>query len=146
MNGYEKIMLSIQRLSDYAVLILTCLATEPSRARSAASLKKEIPLPLATIRKVLRILAQHGILRSRQGRQGGFMLTRLSAEISLADILNAMQDPVLLTPCCRSDYICALDANCVSRPHWGRLDQSIRALLESTSLAQMITPPEEITR
>lgn len=139
-------MLSIQRLSDYAVLILTRLALEPERARSAASLEKEIPLALATIRKVLRMLALHGVVRSRQGRQGGFILAHSPADITLARILLAMEDPVLLTPCCRSDFICALDEACLSRTHWARIDRSIRALLEETTLAQLIAQPDQEER
>lgn len=131
-------MLSIHRMSDYAVLILTRLALEPERPRSAASLEQEIPLALATIRKVLRQMAQHGMVRSRQGRQGGFLLARSSANITLAQILIAMEDPVLMTPCCRSDFICALDGVCLSRSHWARIDRQIRILLEKTTLAQLI--------
>ncbi|MEO5347572.1 MAG: SUF system Fe-S cluster assembly regulator [Magnetococcus sp. YQC-9] len=139
-------MLNILRLSDYAVLILIHLAQEPERPRSAATLAQEIALPLTTIRKVLRILAQNGIVRARKGVLGGSILAFPAEGISLAQVLIAMEDPVLLTPCCQADFRCTLDTICRSRTHWMRINRSIRAVLEETTLADMVTQPDKEKR
>ncbi|MBF0340301.1 MAG: Rrf2 family transcriptional regulator [Magnetococcales bacterium] len=131
-------MLSVNRMTDYATLVLTRLACDPDHPQSAATLGGEIPLATATIRKVLRILASRGLLISRRGRGGGFILARPADQISLAQVLEAMDDPMILTACCHGGSGCPLGGVCQPRPHWLRISQGIRALLEETTLLNLV--------
>ncbi|MBF0309572.1 MAG: Rrf2 family transcriptional regulator [Magnetococcales bacterium] len=133
-------MMPINRLTDYATLLMTHLAVEPQTPRRAVELTATIPLAFTTIRKLLQILARQGLLISRKGRHGGFLLARPPAEITLKQVVEAMEGPLALTTCCRSGAECALLEACLPKGHWMRLNGAINALLEETTLEDLLAP------
>ncbi|MBF0626603.1 MAG: Rrf2 family transcriptional regulator [Magnetococcales bacterium] len=136
-------MLAVNRMTEYATLVMVRLAAEPFRAKSANELAAEIPLAPTTLRKLLQMLASQRLLTSRKGRNGGFALARPAAEITLAQVMEAMNDPLVLIPCQESSGSCPLARICTPRPHWMRINQGIRALLENTTLTQMVADDKE---
>lgn len=138
-------MLSINRMTDYATLMLSRMAEEPHRSMSAAELAAEIPLAHTTIRKLLRILASQGVLISHKGRNGGFRLARPPAEISLAQVMEALDGPMNLTSCSRAMADCPLAQVCRPRNHLQRLGGKILALLEQTTLAELALSTKELS-
>ena len=126
----------LSSLADYAVVIMSAAARAGSGARlSATVLAKETGIPLPTTQKLLQRLGQAGLFRSVRGGGGGFMLTRGPAEISLADIVEAVEGPIAMTACVEEGrHDCALEGSCAVKPHWGAVNGAIRASLSGVSL------------
>ncbi len=138
-------MLKISRLSDYAIVLLTALAsdsrpdTDPQRA-NARALAERTGINMPTVGKLLKLLHGQGIVQSRQGRSGGYFLARPADAISLAEIIEAIDGPIAMTDCFRPDHDCAMESDCAVRPHWAAINRGVHALLDATTLADMNRP------
>ncbi len=140
-------MLKISRLSDYAIVLLTALASDsrpdsdPQRA-NARALAERTGISMPTVGKLLKLLHGQGIVESRQGRSGGYFLARQADAISLAEIIEAIDGPIAMTDCFRPDHDCAMEHDCAVRPHWAAINRGVHALLDATTLADMNRPVE----
>ena len=140
----------LTHLADYAVVILSAAARRPHGERlSTGELAAETGVPLPTAQKLMGRLATAGLLTSSRGQQGGFTLARVATEISLADIVEAVEGPIAMTQCGGSDEAsdCALDAHCRVKPHMGLVGQAVRSALNSVTLAHLaVTPTKAATQ
>ncbi len=130
----------LTHLADYAVVMMTAAARREDGARlSAAQLAHETGVPLPTAQKLMGKLAIAGLLTSARGAGGGFTLARGVTEISLADIVEAVEGPIALTMCSGSDEAsdCALDAHCRVKPHMGIVGAKVRGALGAVSLQEL---------
>lgn len=137
-------MLKISRMSDYAIVLLAAMARTDATQCTARVLADDTGLTLPTVGKLLKTLSAGGLLLSQQGRNGGYRLARTAHEISLADIIEAIDGPIAMTECFTVDHDCDREANCGLRPHWQAINQSVRQLLDSTSLAALIEPAPQV--
>ena len=130
----------LSHLADYAVVLMTAAARRPAAARlSATELASETGVPLPTTQKLMGQLAGCGLLSSARGAGGGFALARPAAEISLADIVEAVEGPIAMTVCSGSEGAsdCALDAHCRVKPHMGVVGNAVRGALGAVSLTEL---------
>ncbi len=135
----------LTHLADYAVVMMTAAARRGDAVRvSAAELAQDTGVPLPTAQKLMGQLAAAGLLSSVRGAGGGFMLARPVSEISLADIVEAVEGPIAMTMCSGSDgpSECALDANCRVKPHMGIVSNAVRGALGAVSLQQLSSPAQ----
>jgi Rrf2 family protein len=110
---------------------------------SAAELSQETGVPLPTAQKLMGRLAASGLLTSVRGAGGGFTLARPVTEISLADIIEAVEGPIAMTQCTGSDEAsdCALDAHCRVKPHMNIVSNAVRGALGAVSLQSLASNP-----
>ena len=134
----------LTHLADYAVVMMTAAARrEPGARLSAAQLSGETGVPLPTAQKLMGKLAAAGLLTSVRGFGGGFTLARGSTDISLADIVEAVEGPISLTQCADGiSHDCALDAHCRVKPHMGIVGDAVRGALGAVSLQQLSAPAQ----
>ena len=134
----------LTHLADYAVVMMTAAARREACARlSATDLAEETGVPLPTAQKLMQKLAAHGLLVGQRGAGGGYALARPVTEISLADIVEAVEGPIVLTMCADGvNHACVLDAHCKVKPHMSIVGDAIRSSLDSVSLAQLSAPAE----
>jgi FeS assembly SUF system regulator len=132
----------LSHLADYAVVLMTAAARRRLAARlSATELSQETGVPLPTAQKLMGQLAACGLLSSVRGAGGGFALAKPANEISLADIVEAVEGPIALTMCSDSNnHDCILDAHCRVKPHIGVVGRAVRGALGAVSLQQLSTP------
>ena len=131
----------LSHLADYAVVLMTAAARYPAGARlSATELAGDTGVPLPTTQKLMGQLAGCGLLSSVRGAGGGFALARPAQEISLADIVEAVEGPIAMTVCSEGRTDCALDAHCRVKPHMGVVGNAVRGALGAVSLQQLSTP------
>jgi FeS assembly SUF system regulator len=131
----------LSHLADYAVVLMTAAARRPAGARlSATELSGETGVPLPTAQKLMGQLAACGLLSSVRGVGGGFALARTATEISLADIVEAVEGPIAMTVCSEGRSDCALDAHCRVKPHMGLVGNAVRGALGAVSLQQLCSP------
>ena len=145
-NRNEVVLFAKMRLTslaDYAVVMMAAAARHPAGARlSAGLLAGETGVPLPTAQKLMGRLASAGLLSSARGSGGGFRLARDAGGISLADIVEAVEGPIAVTTCvdeARSD--CALEGNCLVKPHLSAVNGAIRGALQNVSLASLSESP-----
>ncbi len=130
----------LTHLADYAVVMMTAAARrEPGARLSAAELAGETGVPLPTAQKLMGKLACAGLMTSVRGAGGGFTLARPVDQISLADIVEAVEGPIAMTMCAGSDEAsdCALDAHCRVKPHMGIVGAKVRGALGAVSLQEL---------
>ena len=128
-------------LADYAVVMLTAAARHQDEGwLSASAMAEETGVPLATAQRLSGRLAAAGLLRSTRGSEGGFALARAAAEISLADIIEAVEGPIAMTSCVDAErHDCALEGGCQVRPHMGVVNGAVRGALAAVSLSSLAT-------
>jgi FeS assembly SUF system regulator len=130
----------LTHLADYAVVMMTAAARRGDAVRlSAGELASDTGVPLPTAQKLMGRLASAGLLHSVRGAGGGFTLARPVSEISLADIVEAVEGPIAMTMCSGSEEAsdCALDAHCRVKPHMGVVSNAVRGALNAVTLQSL---------
>ena len=137
-------MFRLNRLTDYAVVVMTQMAQHPDRVSTAPQISQDIGVPLPTVSKLLNALARGGLLISHRGAAGGYTLANSADEISVAGIIQALEGPIALTACVTgSDDHCDVEALCPMRGNWNRVNQAIHQALDGVTLADMVPAPFE---
>lgn len=136
-------MLRVTKLTDYATVVLTVLAVDPSLVLSAPELAERAGLETPTVSKLLKPLAQAGLVEGFRGANGGYRLARAAADISLIEIVEAMEGPLAMTECSvHEGGNCGIQDSCHVRANWRHINDVVADALRSVSLAQMLTPPQ----
>lgn len=134
-------MLRVTKLTDYATVVLTALAAKPSDVHSAAELAEQAGLEMPTVAKVLKPLAQAGLVEGFRGVNGGYRLARPAGEISLVEIVEAMEGPLGMTECSVHAGACGIEHSCGVRANWRRINDVVADALRGVTLAEMLAPP-----
>ena len=135
-------MLRVSKLTDYATVVMTCLAlSDAKEILSAQQLAERAHLEVPTVSKLLKQLANAELVESKRGVNGGYRLARAPASISVADIVTAMEGPIGMTECSAQAGTCNHEPHCGVRVNWQRISLAIRVALEGVTLADMIAPP-----
>ena len=135
-------MLRMTKQADYGIVLLARMASEPDRVFNAGELAAETHLPAPTVSKVLKLLVRGRLLESHRGVNGGYALAQIPAEISVAQVIAALEGPIAITECIDdTPGECSQERLCPVRGNWQRINLAIRGALEEISLAEMIPPP-----
>lgn len=138
-------MLRVSKLTDYATVVMTCLVDAGDGVLSAQVLAERSRLEAPTVSKLLKQLAQADLVASTRGINGGYRLARAPQEITVADIVTAMEGPIGMTECSTQAGACDHESHCGVRVNWQRINQAIADALGSVTLADMIKPPPRRT-
>ena len=134
-------MFRLNRLTDYAVVVMSQMARRRGEMRSAQQISDDTGVPLPTVAKLLNLLGRSKLVRSQRGASGGYTLGADPESISVAQIIQAMEGPIALTACVDgATECCGSEAFCPMRGNWNRVNDAIRAALASVSLADMMVP------
>jgi FeS assembly SUF system regulator len=139
-------MVRLSKLTDYGMVLMSCMARSPNQSsRAARDLSLELQLPLPTVSKLLKELLQSGLLVSQRGINGGYRLAREPHEISLAEIIAALEGPIALTEC-STDIVglCALEPCCAIKKNQKIISQAVRGVLDRLTLSDLNQPLELI--
>lgn len=131
-------MLRVAKLTDYATVVLAVLAAAPGDVLSAPELAERAGLEATTVSKVLKPLAQAGLVQGLRGASGGYRLARAAAGISLFEIVEAMEGPLAMTQCSIHEGACGIEGSCNARANWRRINDVVADALRGVSLAQML--------
>lgn len=134
-------MIRITKATDYGILLLSHFARRSEEAVLNAkdlSAMTHIPLPMVT--KILKTLAHAQLLDSHRGSRGGYVLKRRPQDISLTQVIHAIEGPVSLTECAEGPGVCSLETMCPVQSNWMRINQAIQHALSGITLAQIAHP------
>jgi len=134
-------MIRMTRLADYGILLLTLLARDRDRSmRSARELAAQSRLPLPTVSKILKTLARNGLLEAHRGARGGFLLAKAPEQVSVAEVVAALEGPIGITECTVHPGVCGVERLCPVRTNWKRINHAVLEALKGISLAEMARP------
>ncbi len=135
-------MIRFAKLTDYGLVLMTIMARDSVAAvHTARDLALESRLPLPTVSKLLKQLLQSGLLTSHRGIKGGYGLAKEPAEISVAEIVTAIEGPIALTECSTDiTGICDLECSCPIKANQRLISQVMRGALQKVSLSDLARP------
>ena len=144
-------MLRLSKKADYALIAMKHLALRGDRGSSSArEIAEQYDIPIELMAKVLQRLVRRGLLASHQGTRGGYELARRPVQISVADVIQAIEGPVTVTACSTDDGQCEQFAKCnVRDPLWRvreRILTATRAGSVKSSIATQLTRSTVISR
>ncbi len=131
-------MLGIGRHTDYAarvVLHLACL--EPDARVTIAEVATQRLLPTAFVRRLVGRLTRAGILATVRGLGGGIKLAKPAAQISLFDLVKAMEGGIALNHCVDSLQSCPLAGSCPVQGAWTGVTRDLEASLSAVTFADL---------
>ena len=142
-------MLRLSKKADYALLAMRHLAANRDvGAVSARELAEAYHIPPELLAKVLQRLVRARLLESHQGIRGGYAMARPAAEMSVADVIQAVDGPLTVTACSEIDHSCDQYTKCNIRdPLWRIKDRIVSALVTTSvqELAADIPAPQTVT-
>lgn len=131
-------MLKVSKLADYACSIMRMLALKEQEAYSAVEVAHQVTLALPTVRKILKKLQSGGLLISARGKDGGYRIAKPAREISLADIVEAMDGKISLTACCLKESKCPRQVSCDVRQDWLLINKVVYETLSGFPLSKLL--------
>ena len=128
-------------MADYGSQVMAYMARNQA-VNSANEVASATGIAVPTVSKILKMLARGNLLTSLRGARGGYVLSRPPAEISIAEIIDAMDGPISITEC--STSTCEQELVCSTRSNWQGINNLIREALEKVSLAQMVESKPQV--
>jgi FeS assembly SUF system regulator len=135
-------MVRLGKLTDYGLVLMTIFARgDGLPLRTARDLAVESRLPLSTVSKLLKQLLQSGLLTSHRGIKGGYILARNPREISVIEIISAIEGPMALTECSTDvTGLCNLESYCPIKSNQQIINQAVRGVLDKITLSDLVHP------
>jgi FeS assembly SUF system regulator len=131
-------MIRLSRLTDYGIVVMAHLASrEPGVTHAAREVSEETRLPLPVVSKVLKSLARAGLLCSHRGAKGGYTLARPADEITVPEMISALEGPIHLTECTQHPGACPQESRCHVREPWQRINAAVHGALARITLADL---------
>jgi FeS assembly SUF system regulator len=131
-------MFRLNKLTDYGIVLMAHVARSgeetPHTARSVA---KETRIPLPTVGKLLRELHDSGLLVSHRGTKGGYNLARNAGDISVSDIILALEGPIGFTECSVEPGLCGMERRCAIKSNSQIIGDALRDALDHVMLSDL---------
>ena len=137
-------MIKISRMADYALLLVFKMSGRDELI-TLESLSELTILPLPTVRKLMRALTQHHLVESVRGPHGGYKLSSQPDQISIAEVIEAIDGPIALTECVKSDGgDCEIANTCDLKGNWNIVNRLISNALHNVKLDAMGHMPMDV--
>ena len=134
--------MQITRQADYAVRAVLHLAKVGNSERSATStIAKEQNIPPSFLAKIISQLSIAGLLHTSRGARGGVTLARDPKDITLLEVVEAIDGPIQLNECVGDSGICTFDNHCPIKPVWCDAQDDLVKRLKATNFADMLAQP-----
>ena len=133
-------MLRLSKKADYALIAMRHLALRADAgSASAREIAEQFDIPVELLAKVLQRLVRQRLLVSQQGTRGGYVLARAARQISVADVIQAIDGPVAVTACASDTESCDQFDKCNIRDPLWRIKDRILTALAACSIEELAT-------
>ncbi|HVM75600.1 MAG TPA: Rrf2 family transcriptional regulator [Candidatus Saccharimonadales bacterium] len=130
--------MQITRATDYAVRVMVHLASAPHGQKYPLNeLAVATGVQESFLSKILQRLVHQGMLLSQRGSGGGFVLNRAPDQVTLLDVIEAIEGPTQLNHCIGEDGHCSRKEWCGVSPTWDRAQLALTQVLSGVSIAQL---------
>lgn len=135
--------MQITRETDYAIRCVYYLAGGKGEVTMVEEIARKMDTPKSFLAKILQKLARANIVKSYRGVKGGFRLARRPKEISLLDVIEAIQGPVAMNICALDDKLCRFSSSCAIHPVWIDVRKQVEKVLRKRNFASLTLPSPE---
>ena len=134
-------MLRFTKRADYGLMAIHYIASQPEEtAVSAKRIAEEFSIPAELLAKILQRLAKRKLIVSHNGPKGGYLLARPQTEITVGQVVRAIEGPVKIVSCLTEEN-CPQFSKCNLRRPVQKIQASISYLLDSMTLAELAAEP-----
>jgi Rrf2 family iron-sulfur cluster assembly transcriptional regulator len=131
-------MMELTRKGEYAIRGILYLAQQPPGKVSLLSdIAEATDAPQTFLAKIFQSFAKLGIVNSYRGTGGGFVLARPAAKITLREVVEAVEGPIMPNRCLISDNSCARGKECNVHPVWGKVQEQVIAILDGVTIEEL---------
>ncbi|HSQ27424.1 MAG TPA: Rrf2 family transcriptional regulator [Anaerolineales bacterium] len=131
--------MQITRQADYAVRAVLYLAQlGPEKKAATSQIAQEQQIPPSFLAKIVSQLSVAGLLQTSRGARGGVTLAKAPEEISLLEVVEAIDGPILLNECVASSGVCTFGDSCPMRPIWCDAQSVLVNRLRTTNFQEFI--------
>lgn len=130
--------MQITRQTDYAIRCVLYLAEHPNEVKVVNEIARSKSIPKVFLAKILQKLSKAGIVRSYKGVKGGFELAKRPKDITLLDVIEAIDGPVAMNICAIDKRLCNMSNQCSVHPVWVQLRQDTERKLRKYSIDRLI--------
>jgi len=130
--------MNLTRASEYAIRCILFLATrKPDQVVSRRTISEEMDIPTQFLSKIAQRLAQVGLIEIRQGARGGYLLARRPEDISLLEVIEAVEGQIFLNQCLMRPDSCQRTPLCPVHQVWARARDELRRILGEADFAEL---------
>lgn len=135
-------MIRLSKMTDYSIVLMTFCALRPKQPmHTTRELAAESRIPLPTVGKILKKLTRKGLMISYRGAKGGYALARKPEQISIAQVITALDGPIAITDCSTdSTHKCEIECMCPVSANWQLINETVRKALGDLTLADLAKP------
>jgi Rrf2 family iron-sulfur cluster assembly transcriptional regulator len=131
-------MLHLTRKADYAIRGMVYLAMQPGRSLSSlGEIAADVDVSLTLLAKIFQQLGRHGLVSSSRGTSGGFLLGRAPEKITLLEIVEAVEGPIIMNRCLVDQGSCNRDGFCTVHPVWKEVQDKMKDILSHVTLKDL---------
>jgi len=130
--------MQITRQADYAVRAVLYLARNGDQRTATSMIAEKQRIPPSFLAKIVSQLSIAGLLHTSRGARGGVSLARAPQEITLLEVIEAIDGPIQLNECVGDTGACSFDDDCPLRPVWCDAQEQLVNKLKGTNFADMI--------
>lgn len=131
-------MLRLNKLTDYAIVILVQMARDPAVRYNTPALASATGLTETTVAKILKDLGKRDIVQSTRGAAGGYVLAQTSKCITVRHVIEAIEGPIAIADCVEGSTGSCLALHCTVRGNWDKVNEAIIEALDAVTLHDMV--------
>lgn len=137
-------MFRLSKAAKYSIQGIIHLASgTEGEIEGIESIARSTDVPAAYLAKLFQTLGKHGLLKSVRGPEGGFTLSREPAEISVLDVIEAIEGPVFTEECLVHEGECPRGAGCPARVMWADAQMAFLEYLRGCSIKELLRKTRE---
>lgn len=138
-------MFRVNRQTDYAVRVVLALSKKPQGTRLPTSeIAREMLIPPALVQRIVAELANGGFIKTQPGREGGIRLAHKPSEITLLQIVERFEGPIILSDCILKEGDCPFENKCPVSCQWKRLNDLLIAEMSRVTFEQLVEDGKQI--
>ncbi|HEV8457590.1 MAG TPA: Rrf2 family transcriptional regulator [Methylomirabilota bacterium] len=135
-------MLRFTKRADYGLMAVHFIASHgEDGAVSAKRIAEEFKIPQERLAKILQRLSKKRLITSHNGPKGGYVLTRAADEVTVGEVVRALEGPVRIVSCMTVNDDCPQFERCNLRRPVQKIQASISSMLDTMSLAELAAEP-----
>jgi len=131
--------MQLTRQSEYAIKTLMELATQPyGDILSSKVISERQEIPEDFLKKTIQLLSLSGLVTTQRGTQGGVRLAKAADQITIADVVVAIEGPIAINPCLAPGFSCPNESKCPVSPILARAQKVFLEELSKETLADLV--------
>jgi len=130
--------MDVTRRTDYAIRLIAALTLSDGKPLSVREAAEQNDVPYAFARSIQHALVKAGLIRSVRGAQGGMLLNVDPAELTLYQLIEAVQGPINVAICTTDKDWCQFEEHCQFHKVWEGANMLLEDYLDSVSIRQLL--------